>query len=62
MMNLKDLLNEMFDNYPDCYKDYGLAIMDRYEIKVAKKKLTPEEIDNQLIGIKGIKIKIKGDK
>ncbi|WP_253301219.1 hypothetical protein [Spiroplasma endosymbiont of Phyllotreta cruciferae] len=62
MMNLKDLLNEMFDNYPDCYKDYGLAIMDRYEIEVAKKKLTPEEIDNQLIGIKGIKIKIKGDK
>ncbi|WP_253301112.1 hypothetical protein [Spiroplasma endosymbiont of Phyllotreta cruciferae] len=62
MMNLKDLLNEMFDNYPDCYKDYGLAIMDRYEIEVAKKKSTPEEIDNQLIGIKGIKIKIKGDK
>ncbi len=62
MMNLKDLLNEMFDNYPDCYKDYGLTIMDCYEIEVAKKKLTPEEIDNQLIGIKGIKIKIKGDK
>ncbi|WP_253301006.1 hypothetical protein [Spiroplasma endosymbiont of Phyllotreta cruciferae] len=62
MMNLKDLLNEMFDNYPDCYKDYGLAIMDRYEIEVENKKLTPEEIDNQLIGIKGIKIKIKGDK
>ncbi|WP_424526653.1 hypothetical protein [Spiroplasma endosymbiont of Glossina fuscipes fuscipes] len=45
-MNLKDLLNEMFDNYPDCYRDYGLAIMDRYEIEVEKKKLTPEEIDN----------------
>ncbi|WP_257785667.1 MULTISPECIES: hypothetical protein [Spiroplasma] len=38
-MNLKDLLNEMFDNYPDCYKDYGLAIMDRYEIEIENKKL-----------------------
>ncbi|WP_424527122.1 transposase [Spiroplasma endosymbiont of Glossina fuscipes fuscipes] len=49
-MNLKDLLNEMFDNYPDCYRDYGLAIMDRYEIEVEKKKLTPEE--NELIELR----------
>ncbi|WP_253301770.1 hypothetical protein [Spiroplasma endosymbiont of Phyllotreta cruciferae] len=46
MMDLKDLLKEMFDNYPECAKDYEIDIMDRYEIEVENKKLTPEEIEN----------------
>lgn len=44
-MDLKALLNEMFDNYPECAKDYEMDIMERYEIEF-EKKLTPEEIDN----------------
>ncbi|WP_425380032.1 hypothetical protein [Spiroplasma endosymbiont of Stenodema calcarata] len=45
-MELKDILNEMFDNFPEVAQNYGEAIMDRYEIEVENKKLTPEQINN----------------
>ncbi|WP_425379994.1 hypothetical protein [Spiroplasma endosymbiont of Stenodema calcarata] len=45
-MELKDILNEMFDNHPEVAQNYGPAIMERYEIEVENKKLTPEQINN----------------
>ncbi len=45
-MDLLALLKELFDNYPEAAQDYEMDIMDRYEIEVLNKKLTPEQFAN----------------
>lgn len=42
MMNLKELLNELFDNYPEVAKDYSLDIWDRYYLEFERKQLTDD--------------------
>ncbi|WP_348735515.1 hypothetical protein [Spiroplasma endosymbiont of Ammophila pubescens] len=46
MMNLKELLNELFDNYPEAAQDYSLDIWDRYYLEFERKRLTDEEFEN----------------
>lgn len=42
MMNLKELLNELFDNYPKAAQDYSLDIWDRYYLEFERKQLTDD--------------------